>query len=289
LRGTSALLTGRIFDSAGKRLSPTHTNKRGARYRYYVSHAVLQRKEQPNGSGARIPASEIEALVLSALRKRFGTESTQASTADDHDLIEQYLEGVVVGTHAITVRLRKIAAQDAPEFDPGNATENEAASERPIATVGTIAIPWIGPAPPAVRGVLHVPTHNTVIKPGRREAMLVAIAKARSWMNELADGRVGSFAEIARREGQAERHIRLLAPLAFLSPGIVSALLDGTAPANLTVTALARALPHSWAEQERRIGLPMEPTQAAAGNAVRCSSTDSNVSPEEARTAVLPV
>ena len=44
-------------------------------------------------------------------------------------------------------------------------------------------------------------------------------------------------------------------PLAFLSPRIVSGLLDGTAPAGLTITALARALPWSWAEQERRLGL----------------------------------
>ena len=32
-------------------------------------------------------------------------------------------------------------------------------------------------------------------------------------------------------------------------------LLDGTAPADLTITGLARALPWSWAEQERRLGL----------------------------------
>ena len=51
-----------------------------------------------------------------------------------------------------------------------------------------------------------------------------------------------------------ERHIRLLLLLAFLSPRIVSALLDGTAPANLTITTLARALPWSWAEQERHLG-----------------------------------
>ena len=49
--------------------------------------------------------------------------------------------------------------------------------------------------------------------------------------------------------------VRLLLPLAFVSPRILSALLDGTAPANLTATTLARALPWSWAEQERRLGL----------------------------------
>jgi hypothetical protein len=79
-------------------------------------------------------------------------------------------------------------------------------------------------------------------------------AKARQWIDDLAHGRAASFAVIARREGKVERHIRLLAPLAFVSPRIVSALLDGTAPADLTLTKLARALPYCWAEQERRVG-----------------------------------
>jgi hypothetical protein len=109
--------------------------------------------------------------------------------------------------------------------------------------------------PAAVKGITHVPAHNTPITPSRRETLLMAIAKARNWVDELAQGRVGSCAVLAKREGKVERHIRLLLPLAFLSPRIVSGLLDGTAPAGLTVTALARALPWSWAEQERRIGL----------------------------------
>ena len=87
-----------------------------------------------------------------------------------------------------------------------------------------------------------------------REALLIAIAKARQWIDDLAHGRADSFAVIARREGKAEWHIRLLAPLAFVSPRIVSALLDGTAPVDLTLTKLARALPYCWAEQERRVG-----------------------------------
>jgi len=42
-------------------------------------------------------------------------------------------------------------------------------------------------------------------------------------------------------------YIRLLAPLE--SPGIIAAIVDGTAPANLTVTGFAKALPRSWAPQ----------------------------------------
>jgi site-specific DNA recombinase len=42
LRGSAALLTGRLFDDRDNRMSPTHANKKGARYRYYVSQALLQ-------------------------------------------------------------------------------------------------------------------------------------------------------------------------------------------------------------------------------------------------------
>jgi hypothetical protein len=50
-----------------------------------------------------------------------------------------------------------------------------------------------------------------------------------------------------------DRRIRLLAPLALLSPRIISVIADGAAPPDFTVTSLAKALPYSWAEQERTI------------------------------------
>ena len=85
--------------------------------------------------------------------------------------------------------------------------------------------------------------------------MLTAIARARSWMKDLSEGRVGSFEEIARSENKVERHIRHLAPLAFVAPRIVEAIVNGSAPADLTVTLLARALPHGWAAQENKFGI----------------------------------
>ena len=93
------------------------------------------------------------------------------------------------------------------------------------------------------------------MRPESRDALLTAIAKARGWVDDIRLGRIGSFAGIAEREAQGERHIRLLAPLAFLSPRIIAAIVDGIAPADLTVTGLAKALPYSWAEQEQSIGL----------------------------------
>lgn len=63
LKGSPAILAGRIFDDRGNRMTPTHTNKRGVRYRYYVSHALMQKRAHEAGSVSRVPAPEIESLV----------------------------------------------------------------------------------------------------------------------------------------------------------------------------------------------------------------------------------
>ena len=54
--------------------------------------------------------------------------------------------------------------------------------------------------------------------------------------------------------GRPRAPVVILSSLAFLSPRIVAAIVNGTAPANLTLTSLAKVLPYSWAEQEQRIG-----------------------------------
>jgi site-specific DNA recombinase len=58
----------------------------------------------------------------------------------------------------------------------------------------------------------------------------------------LTAGRAASLAEIAKREGRVEGHIRLLAPLAFVSPRLLSQIIDGAVPPDLTVTGLAQGL-----------------------------------------------
>ena len=106
------------------------------------------------------------------------------------------------------------------------------------AEIAHATVPWTVPAAAPVNGIVHVPAHNTPMKLGHREVLLIAIAKARKWIKDVERGH--SFAAIARREGKAEQHIRNLAPLAFVSPRIITAIMDGTAPAGLTATALAR-------------------------------------------------
>jgi site-specific DNA recombinase len=249
LQGSAAILTGRLFDSRGHRMSPSHTNKGGARYRYYVSQVVLQGKPQPAGLVSRVPAAELEAVVVAALRNHLSTSGSGQLPDDDRDLLERHLERVTLTLHHLELRLRR-SFEPAQADNPAN--KDPAAAHRADAT--TITVHWASPLS-RVKGIIHVPAHNTPMTPSRRESLLMAIAKARRWVDELATGRAGSLAALAGREGKVERHVRLLLPLAFVSPRIVSGLLEGTAPAGLTITALARALPWSWDEQERRLGL----------------------------------
>jgi site-specific DNA recombinase len=248
LRGSPALLAGRLFDEDERRMTPTHTNKNGVRYLYYVSQAAL--RKQPSVPIARVPAPELEALVVGAIRRRLQGDGTdpKPTPETDREVIEQHLLRVQLSTKAITLHLCKDIASGNPA-----AGEDDARLAGGDIMPETIAIPWTIPTAAPVKGVIHVPAHNTPMKPGRREMLLIAIAKARKWVNDAERGQ--SFVEIARREGKAERHLRHLVPLAFVSPRIITAIIDGTAPAGLTATALADRLPWLWAEQEQRIGV----------------------------------
>jgi hypothetical protein len=64
------------FSHRGNRMSPTHANKRGVRYRYYVSHAILQNRKAEAGSIARVPAPEIETLVCDSVRRHLAAMDT---------------------------------------------------------------------------------------------------------------------------------------------------------------------------------------------------------------------
>jgi site-specific DNA recombinase len=228
-------------------MSPTHSNKLGVRYRYYVSHALLQQRKAEAGSIARVPAPEIEALVLDGVRKHRASigEVEHPTTIADRDLIERHVDSVTVKAQALEVRL-------VPTSEASVQTE-ESSIQLPTTT---ILLAWTAPSLAAVKGIVHAPSAKPAMKPESRDALLTAIVKARGWIDDIRLGRITSFTEIAKREAQGEQHIRLLAPLAFVSPRIIAAIVDGTAPADLTVTGLAKALPYSWAEQEQSIGLP---------------------------------
>jgi site-specific DNA recombinase len=242
LKSSPSLLTGRIFDDRGNRMSPSHTNKDGVRYRYYVSNAIQQKRDGKVGSVSRVPASEIEELVIKAVRD-FCERGTGASTLANDDALAR-LKRVVMTPTSIQVHIAG-AAVDAPMMNSGE--EPAQGITGPVPTV--VSVPWEPSKFIAVKGVvLATPESAPALKPENRDAILRAIAKSRLWIDELMQDKI-TIADIARREGKIERHVRLLLPLAFVSPRMVKAIASGHAPMQLTVTGLAKRVPFSWNQQ----------------------------------------
>jgi site-specific DNA recombinase len=80
--------------------------------------------------------------------------------------------------------------------------------------------------------------------------LIKAVARGRAWFEELAAGRARSLHELAERDGITRRYVRRLVDLAFLSPDLVEAILQGRQPADLTATRLIELdLPVDWTDQ----------------------------------------
>ena len=83
-------------------------------------------------------------------------------------------------------------------------------------------------------------------------ALIKAIDRRRAWFEELATGRVRSLQELAKRDGISRRYIRRLVGLAFLSPLLVEAILQGRQSVELTARRLTELdLPLDWTEQHK--------------------------------------
>jgi site-specific DNA recombinase len=63
-----SLLVGLAFDGNGERLTPSHAVKKGTRYRYYVSRSLIIGTAKDQALGRRIPAGNLEKLVITKLR-----------------------------------------------------------------------------------------------------------------------------------------------------------------------------------------------------------------------------
>lgn len=77
-----------------------------------------------------------------------------------------------------------------------------------------------------------------------------AIARARAWLDDLTLGAVTGTRAIAEREGLSERSVRMTPTLAFLSPTIVKAAIDGMLPHGVGLSTLMDP-PLDWSEQQR--------------------------------------
>src|SRR5205807_9804551 len=105
---SEALLTGRVFDDRGNRMSPSHARKGGVKYRYYLSSALLQGMAGGAGSVRRVPAADIEALVIKSLREHL----KPPAPIDDPSLIDTHIARVEVQPEQLAIHLTRPTPSD---------------------------------------------------------------------------------------------------------------------------------------------------------------------------------
>lgn len=224
---SESFLAGLLFDDRGNAMSPSHTRKRGVRYRYYISQALLQARKADAGTVSRVAAGDIEKIVCRALEAR-GLKPTDSLMVKND--LASVISRIELKSKSIEIHL---VDHGNNELIPGTAT--------------TIVLPWTPPSKLCPKGVASGEAHS--VATSNHQAILKAVAKAKVWVSELENGDAQSVAEIAKREKRVERHIRLLLPLAYLSPRTIKAFLTGSISARETVTSLAKALPFEWSRQ----------------------------------------
>jgi hypothetical protein len=244
----AALLTGRIFDSNGNRMTPSHASKHGVRYRYYVSRALLDGEKDRAGHPARIPAVEVEGIVVSALRDRAEDHHHPVPDSDDMTLVATMLDSVQIYADHIALTLAR--AEDA----------SDGIAEPDSESATTITLPCMLGMRSAERRLIPVARmaddgqrRPNGSQAGNHRRLLEAIYRARGWLDELQRGTVGNTQAIADREGRSDRNVRMFLNLAFLAPDLVEAAIDGSLPSSLSASQLAQALPLDWAEQRKMI------------------------------------
>ena len=112
------------------------------------------------------------------------------------------------------------------------------------------------PAPrPRARKEIIVPGGRD--SPPRRlnQALILAIARAKSWMRDLRGGKYADTMDIARQSQLSDAHVRRILRFGYLAPDIVAAIVEGRQPRSLTVKRLLQGIPCAWADQRTAFGL----------------------------------
>ncbi len=121
----------------------------------------------------------------------------------------------------------------------------------------TVIIPWTKPPSRMARSILQPTSANFPLRPmklERRATLVAAIARGRRWLDELIATSATNAQIIAQRERCSLRHVNMTLSLAFLSPTLVKAAVEGRLPRGIGVEQL-RDLPSEWDRQLEALGL----------------------------------
>ena len=249
-----SILAGLVHDGHGRKMTPSHAVKQAKRYRYYMT-----RDRQPGTPAVwRVPAHDLEQLVVARLCRHFVEEREvdgdsslgvhddagcdNASTAsgliegseiERTEIIQTLVARIDVRRDCVELTLRPVCDQPT-QILTGAATLIRSGRQTRL-------------VPPGVQ------TTNAQVPD---EGLIRLIANAHAARLATAEAGDRPVDAIAEEHGFTAHYFAQLVRLGGLAPDIVTAILEGRQPANLTRTRLARtkALPLDWNEQRRLFG-----------------------------------
>ena len=236
---SEALLLGPIFDDRGHRMTPSHARRRGIKYRYYISSALLQGRPKQAGTVNRIPAQEVEALVIKAVRDHLNAPTEVA----DALLIQNHVTRVEVQSDQLVIELTDAV---------------RVGSKRKRKRRNVIKVPWRKTPSTRRREILvpesEAPQNIHPIRSESRALLVASIARGRRWLDEVITNPTANSESIAHREGCTARKVNMTISLAFLAPDLVKAAIGGRLPQGMGVARLCD-LPAEWSRQRQVLGL----------------------------------
>jgi site-specific DNA recombinase len=278
-----SLLTGILFDAQGGRMSPTHSNKKGTRYRYYISRSLLEESSKAKSAGQRIPAAALESLVVRRIR-HWLAEPTRVLQVVDEAVSD------AVTQKRLIERAREFAKQDHDRGIEGFRAFMRSSIVRVQVYVDHIDIildqdrvcrcldeaakqiePIEKTRPEANRKVITLSIPARLKRTGKEMRIIVddgsepatpdtglvrLLVRANAIRDQLLADRSLTFEDIAKSAGVVPSYATRLFRLTMLAPDIVSAILDGRHPPELSARRLMddTRLPLDWNEQRRRLG-----------------------------------
>lgn len=259
------LLTGLAFDETGDRLSPSYAKKNGRRYRYYISHRLMQGGKKSDGW--RMPADQLERVVMQELSMFLEDGNQVANAIFTSNAAPDNIQDAVRAAANIAGEIRNGPSTDVMmqirqliervDIDPDRLCikVSQSGLSEYLGAGGVIessSIVLETPMTSRRRGV-----ERKIILPGasgvalRDSGLIDVVSNAYRWAHQIFKSEVATVREISLNDGVDEGDVSRFLPLAFLAPDIVEAILRGEQPVSLTAEKLKRLrnLPKSWEEQ----------------------------------------
>ena len=280
-----SLLSGILFDARGERMTPTHATKNNTRYRYYVSRSLLAGKVKH--SGQRIPAASLEALVIGRIHNWLGDRTAMLDIIQSHTSDAAIQKRLMNGLEKCVATWSELKADDIRKFMLSNAARIQAHVDRIDVTLNPINLPrWFGQmdcdAQPSATSqndidagfvTLTVPIRlkrvgnemKMIISDGSLPAtpdpsLVRALVRAYVIRERIFTDKSLTLEEVAKLENIVPSYATRLFRLTLLAPDIVSAVLSGKHPPELTARKLLddTRLPLDWNEQRRNLGFALK-------------------------------